>query len=421
MVPVFHLPSPRYLRALVAAVAQRLLMLTLMFTLMAASIAAMGMISGVARASEKAPLLIGIDAEFGLQNSTSAQAIELGARAAIHEINQAGGLLGGRKLQLVIRDNRSIPARGVENLRSLSAMPDLVAVIGGRFSPVVIEQLPLIAEKKIPFLAVWSSAEQIIDNKQQPNYVFRVSLHDRLAMPFMLEQAAARGLDRVGLLLSNTAWGRSNYAAAEAYAKTRKLPRIVRSEWFSWADASLIGKYRSLLSAGAKAIILVANDEAAVLVKEMAGLPQSERLPLIAHWGVTGGNFAQQAGPALQQVDLSILQTFSFQKADPVLLERFLRSASASLSAPSALRVEDIVSPTGAAHAYDAVHLLALAIARAGSADRSRIRDALEHLPPHRGLVKRYRPAFAPGDHEALGRQELLMARFRDDGVVVPR
>lgn len=405
MTATAHLPSRGYSRRFFAGVLSRLLLVVVAVD------------PAFAVASEKAPLLIGIDAEFGLQKSTSAQNIELGARAAINEINQTGGLLGGRKLQLVIRDNRSIPARGVENLRSLAAMPDLVAVLGGRFSPVVIEQLPLIAEKKIPFLAVWSSAEQIIANKQRPNYVFRVSLHDGLAMPFMLEHAAARGLDRVGLLLSNTAWGRSNLAAAEAYAKTRKPPKIVRSEWFSWADTTLISKYRSLVSAGAKAIILVSNDEAAVLIKEMAALPESERLPLIAHWGLTGGDFVQQAGPALGKVDISVLQTFSFHKADPRLRERFLKFASLD----SSLRIEDIASPAGAAQAYDAVHLLALAITRAGSTDRSRIRDALEQLPPHRGLVKHYQKAFTPSNHEALGRQELLMTYFRSDGMVVPR
>ena len=57
-------------------------------------------------ATEPPPLLIGIDAEFGLQRSTSAQAIQLGAQVAINEINAIGGLPGGRKLQLAIRDNR---------------------------------------------------------------------------------------------------------------------------------------------------------------------------------------------------------------------------------------------------------------------------------------------------------------------------
>ena len=367
--------------------------------------------------ADKAPLLIGLDAEFGLQNSTSAQSIELGARAALHEINSAGGLLGGRRLQLVTRDNRSIPVRGVENLKSLAAMPDLVAVLGGRFSPVVIEQLPLIAEKKIPFIAVWSSADQIVNTSKPGSYVFRVSLRDSLAMPFLLEHAASRGLDQVGLLLSNTAWGRSNYAAAEKYVKSGRRPKIVRSEWFSWADTSLIGKYQSLRSAGAKAVIIVGNDEASVLVKEMTGLPERDRLPLIAHWGLTGGEFVRQAGSALRGVDLSVLQTFSFYTADSQRRERFLRSASAD----KPVRAEEITAPAGAAHAYDAVHLLALAITRAGSANRSRIRDALEHLPDHRGLVKQYRRPFTAENHEALSKRELLMVRFREDGVMVPR
>ncbi len=367
--------------------------------------------------ADKAPLLIGLDAEFGLQNSVSAQSIELGARAAIHEINSAGGLLGGRRLQLVIRDNRSIPARAVENLKSLAVMPDLVAVMGGRFSPVVIEQLPLIAEKKIPFLAVWSSADQIIAGNKPGSFVFRLSLRDSLAMPFMLEHAASRGMDQVGLLLSNTAWGRSNQAAAEKYAKSGKRPVIVRTEWFSWADASLISKYQSLRAAGAKAVIIVGNDEVSVLVKEIAALPERERLPLIAHWGLTGGEFVRQAGPALHSVDLAVLQTFSFFKADPQMRDRFLQSAS--MDKP--VTVESIAAPAGAAHAYDAVHLLALAIKRAGSANRARIREALERLPDHRGLVKRYRRPFTSEDHEALDKSELLMVRFREDGVMVPR
>src|SRR4051794_37043930 len=110
------------------------------------------------------PVLVGLDAEFGLDNSVSAQAIELGMRAAITEINAAGGVLGGRKLELVTRDHRSIPARGIRNIRELAAMPDLVAVFGGRFSPVLIEQLPTLAEARLPFMAVWSSADAIVDN-----------------------------------------------------------------------------------------------------------------------------------------------------------------------------------------------------------------------------------------------------------------
>jgi branched-chain amino acid transport system substrate-binding protein len=46
--------------------------------------------------ADQPPVLIGIDAEFGVPGSTSAQAIRLGATIAIEEINAAGGVLGGR-------------------------------------------------------------------------------------------------------------------------------------------------------------------------------------------------------------------------------------------------------------------------------------------------------------------------------------
>ena len=79
-----------------------------------------------------------------------------------------------------------------------------------------------------------------------------------------------------------------------------------------------------------------------------------------------------------------------------------------------------IESPVGVAHAYDMTHILAKAIRLAGSTDRAAIRDALEKVSAHDGLVKRYAPPFTPSRHEALGTTELMMARYREDGVIVP-
>ncbi|WP_194711339.1 ABC transporter substrate-binding protein [Noviherbaspirillum soli] len=365
------------------------------------------------------PVLVGLDAEFGLDNSISAQAIELGMRVAITEINAAGGVLGGRKLELVTRDHRSIPARGIRNIRELAAMPDLVAVFGGRFSPVLIEQLPTLAEARLPFMAVWSSADAIIDNGTDPNYMFRVSLRDSLAMPYMLKSAERRGYTRVGLLLTNTAWGRSNEAAAMRHASAGKArARIAGTAWYNWRDSTLMPGYKRLRDAGAQAIVLVANDdEAAILVREIAALPPAQRLPIISHWGVTGGDFVGQAGPALQQVDFTVIQTFSFSQADPKVLQRFMTTL-ASMSPVG--RIEDIRAPVGVAHAYDAMHLLARAIAKAGSTERPAVRDALERLGSYRGLVRLYQPPFTKDRHEALGPEQLLMARFRADGALVP-
>ncbi|MCA1247964.1 ABC transporter substrate-binding protein [Massilia sp. MS-15] len=369
-------------------------------------------------AQAAAPVRIGLDAEFGLDNSTSAQAVELGLRAAIGEINRAGGVLGGRPLELVTKDHRSIPARGIRNIEEFARMSDLVAVFGGRFSPVIIEELPTLKATRTLFMAAWSSADAIVDNGMQPNYVYRLSLRDSLAMPKLLETARKRGLHRVGLLLTNTSWGRSNLAAAEKFVAANKGVRIVQTAWYNWRDQTLVARYRTLRAAGAQAVVLVANDdEAAVLVREVAALPAAERMPILSHWGVTGGEFVRQAGPALNQVDFSVIQTFSFFQLDRQRRERIL----ASLGAVSAVRrIEDIKGPVGVAHAYDLMHILARAIDLAGSTDRKAVRDALERVREHRGLIKTYAPPFTPTRHEALGPRELLVARYRPDGVLVP-
>jgi len=377
-----------------------------------------GLAGRTAGAAAPQPVLLGIDGEFGLDNSTSAQAIELGMRAAIAEINAAGGVLHGRPLALVTKDHRSIPARGIRNIQEFAAMPDLVAVFGGRFSPVVIEELPTLRTTHTLFMAPWSAADVIVDNDMHPNYVFRLSLRDSLAMPKLLQTAQRRGLQRVGLLLTNTSWGRSNARAAARAADRMPTMKIVGTSWYNWRDTSLVDNYQHLRAAGAQAIILVANDdEAAIFVREVAALPKEQRLPILSHWGVTGGEFAAQVGPALQQVDLSVIQTFSFFRADPARVRRFLDSAA---RVSKVRRIEDIKGPVGVAHAYDLTHILALALDRAGSTDRNKVRDALEHLGTYRGLVKTYAPPFTPARHEALGPDTLLLARFRADGVLVP-
>jgi len=365
-----------------------------------------------------APVRIGLDAEFGLDNSTSAQAVELGLRSAIGEINRAGGVLGGRPIELVNKDHRSLPARGIRNIEEFARMPDLVAVFGGRFSPVIIEELPTLKSTRTLFMAAWSSADMIVDNGMQPNYVYRLSLRDSLAMPKMLDTARKRGLRNVGLLLTNTSWGRSNLAAAEKFVEANKDIRIVKTAWYNWRDQTLVARYKALRNAGAQIIVLVANDdEAAVLVREVAALPQAERMPILSHWGVTGGEFTRQAGPALHQVDFSVIQTFSFFNADKKRLARFMNAAAA---VSTIRRIEEIDGPVGVAHAYDLMHILAKAIDLAGSTDRKKVRDALEKVRRYEGLIKTYAPPFTPARHEALGARELLIARYRKDGVLVP-
>lgn len=369
-------------------------------------------------ATEPPPVYIGLDAEFGLDGSTSAQAIERGIRVAIDEINRAGGVLGGRPLALQITDNRSVTARAMKNIETLARIPELVAIFVGRFSPIVLECIDTIHALKVVTLIPWAAADAIVQNGHSPNYIFRLSLQDRLAMPTMFRHALAKGARRVGLLLPNTSWGRSNLQAAQHYMLAHPLPTVVATTWYNWGDRTMRAKYDPLRGAGAEAIIFVANDaEAVILISEAAALPEPQRLPIVSHWGVTGGQFAALVGPALESVDFSVVQTFSFYTAEPTVVARFMTVAQRLFGLS---RIAEMASPVGTGHAYDLTHILARAIDLAGTTKREAIRDALEQVRDYRGLVKSFAQPFSPTRHEALDADDVFMARYQHDGSIVP-
>lgn len=364
------------------------------------------------------PVYIGLDAEFGHRTSTSAQAVRQGMQIAIDEINQAGGVLGGRRLVLLTRDNRSVTAIGVDNLRELAAQPDLVAVFGGKYSPIYIEALPVAHELGVPLLDPWGSADGIVDHAYRPSYTFRLSLKDSWAAPAFLRFAKQQHkAARVGVLLPNTAWGRSNQAAMDKAASAAGVA-ILGHRWYNWGDASLLVPYGELRAAGAQAIVFVGNEvEGALLARELASLPAAQRLPVVSHWGITGGEFVRLAGDALHQIDFAVIQTYSFVGDESPAARRVLAALRRDFKVEGA---DHVKSPVGVAHAYDLTHLLAKAVNKAGSTDRRRIRDALEQLGPHDGLVRRYAKPFAPERHEALEGHSLFFARYTADDRLVP-
>src|SRR6478672_5301542 len=76
------------------------------------------------------PIKIGQVAALSGASAQSGEAITRGLTLAIEEINAKGGLLGGRMLELVQRDDESNPPKGLIAAREL-ASADVVAVFGG--------------------------------------------------------------------------------------------------------------------------------------------------------------------------------------------------------------------------------------------------------------------------------------------------
>lgn len=362
------------------------------------------------------PVRIGLDAEFGHLTSTSDDAIRMGMLTAIDEINEKGGVLGGRPLELVTRDNRSVPARGVDNATELAALPDLVGMFTGKFSPVVLEQARILAGLKLPLLDPWAAADGIVAEKPAGSWTFRLSLRDSWAIPAMTAHLRARGVGRMGALLVTSSWGRSNELNLERHAAAGRKPDIVATEWYTWGAKTLLPSIRRLREAGAQAILFVGNEgEGSVLVRNMASLPAAERLPVVSHWGVSGGNFIELTGGTVHAIDFSLVQTFTFEGLDTARAKQVVARAARLFRLEGA---RDIPSHVGFAHAYDLTHILARAVDLAGSTERAAVRDALERVSGYQGLVDRFPQPFSAANHEALAPRHVFLGRFTRSGTV---
>ncbi len=369
--------------------------------------------------SSDEPIIIGLDADLSAVAAEGGIAIQRGASIAIDEINQAGGVLG-RKLILESKDHRGNPARGLKNIQRFAKKDNVVAVLGGVHTPVALHELSAIHEHKMIYLGPWAAGTSVVDNGYQPNYVFRLSVRDEHAGHVLLNHAKKRKLSKVGLLLEQTGWGRSNKKSMEAASGLLGV-NIIGTEWFNWREKSMEKQIGKLLDAGAKAILLVSNaPEGAAIVQEMMKVSKEERVPIISHWGIASGAFVNMAGiENITELDISVLQTYSFlSPSNPDKMQSLLKAYQQKYD--SHVTARSIPAPVGVVHAYDLVHILANAIKEAKTIDRVHVRNALENLASHDGVVKNFNPPFSESNHDALVLGDYVMATYDEDGYIVP-
>ena len=375
-----------------------------------AAVAATFMAAGVFAAD---PVKLGHVAALSGPSAQSGEAITRGLTIAIDEINAAGGVLGGRMIELVQRDDESNPPKGAIAARELIFKEKVTAFFGGIDSPVSLAIVPLANKEKVPFMGVWAAATPITRNNADPNYVFRVSAVDALVDIRLLDHANRKfGAKKAGLMLINNPWGESNEKGLVAADAGNDDIEIVGIEKFENNDVDMVPQLTRLKNAGADAIILVVNaPPGAQMMKSRERMGWS--VPVVSHWGISGGRFPELAGPTAG--DAHFVQTYSFFGKQSPAGERVL--ASLMKKYPEIKGPEDVFSPVGTANAYDAMYLMARAIDKAGSTDGDAIRKAMYEIGTHDGLIKTYDNPFSPGNHDALGPADYIMVHYEGNTI----
>src|SRR6185369_668718 len=201
---------------------------------------------------------IGLVTALSGQSARAGEAITRGLQVAIDEINAKGGVLG-RKLELLRRDDESIPAKGVIAARELYFKEKVAVLIGGLDSPVALAIVPIANENKLPFMDPWAAGTPITKNGAKDNYVFRVSAVDELVDKAMLQYAQKTyNARKPGMILVNNPWGESNEKGLTAALKEKNI-QAAGIEKFEGNDVDVVPQLSRLKSSGTDVLFLVGN------------------------------------------------------------------------------------------------------------------------------------------------------------------
>lgn len=376
-------------------------------------LAAAGMVSVSALAQAEETLKIGLVAALSGQSAKSGEAITRGLSIAIDEINADGGILG-RQVELLRRDDESNPNKGLLAARELVQKEEVAVLFGGLDTPVSLAIVPLANRMEFPFMGVWAAGTPITHNGADENYVFRVSAVDELVDEALVQYGIDHyEMKKPGMILINNPWGESNEKGFRKALEARDM-EWAGIERFEGGDTDVVPQLSRLREAGADTLLMVANvSPSAQVVKSLDRMGWD--VPIVSHWGPAGGRFSELAGENADKVHF--IQTFTFVENQQGKGATVL--AALKEKYPEIQSLADVTPAVGIANAYDAMHLTALAIEKAGSTDGPAIRQGYYDIDTYEGLIKTYQSPFSPEQHDAVGPEDYVFTHFVD-GQIVP-
>jgi branched-chain amino acid transport system substrate-binding protein len=139
------------------------------------------------------PINVGANFELSGPVATYGQDSLDGFKMAIDEANAAGGVLGGRKIFVIEKDNRSDPAEATAAAEVLMTQNDVVLSVGPATSGNFRAVIPVAMENQIPVISSSATADDDITVDTSGNvrdFVFRTCFTDSFQGKIMANFAA---------------------------------------------------------------------------------------------------------------------------------------------------------------------------------------------------------------------------------------
>jgi branched-chain amino acid transport system substrate-binding protein len=350
-----------------------------------------------------ATIKIGVYGPYTGGSSPMGLSMRDGVRLAADEIDAKGGLLGGRKIELVERDDEAKNERGAQVMQDLVSNQKVIAVLGPINTGVALASYKYPMAAKVPLLINVSAGAPVNELfKDNPdNYVFRIAASDHIQAEMIVGEAVDKlGLKKVAFLCDDTNYGQNGCAKMEAAIKTRGLEPVYTGK-FKIKDTDMTPQLQQARAAGAQALLVYGiGPELAQIANGMQKL--GYRVPMIGSWTLSMSNFIDAAGPNGDGATMP--QTFIQNAASSEKAKKFIADYQKKYN------VDRIPSAVSAAQGYDSMYLIAAAIEQAGSTDGPQVKVALETLQkPYEGVIATFDKPYSATDHEAIHKQQVVM------------
>lgn len=369
---------------------------------------------------------------LGTRNAS--RAIEYGFRSALIDVDPTS-LIPGRRVEfeLVVRNHRANVYEAKRVYQEFVDDDGALLNLADVHSPPLIKHRDFLNDNAGLTLVPWAAGAAITRTNRDENWIFRLSVDDRIAGSTIASFAKrTRQCRDTHLLLTDNAWGHSNADALRA-GLGRLGAKPASLQWIPWrADGAELWRMVGVLEAAPQdCLIFVGGGAAAkLLIDALMNLPVEKRPSLLSHWGLASGVFAAAVPYETREtLGLRFIQSchnlFDDAPTTRLALDRLRRAADGASWATAS-----IPAAPGFVHAYDLGLIVVEAMRSADLTgdvrnDRAALRTALEALAtPIDGLIKTYAPPFATYErrgadaHEALQAGDLCMARFAEDNTI---
>ena len=291
------------------------------------------------------------------------QSSHQGTVLAVETINAAGGVLG-KKLELITEDTQSKAGESGTAVRKLISRDKVVAILGEVASSRSLEGAPVAQRAKVPMITPASTNPKVTEIG---DYIFRVCFIDPFQGPVMAKFALnTLKAKRIAILSSSS----SAYSVGLAkYFKEAFLAgggQVVAEPKYAEGDKDFKAQLTSIKAAGVDAIFSPGYyNEGALIVKQARDLAIT--VPVFGGDSWEAEALMELGGKAVEGAFLC--SHYSPQDPSPRVQE--------FVSAYKARWGNGFAPDSNASLGYDSVLVLVDAIKRAGSTDRTKIRDAL--------------------------------------------